>query len=181
MGNSLQDQLLKSGLVKRQQLKQAKSSKHKNQKQRGKGKVDPAAEQRRLAAEKARAQKAERDRELNRQRNEEAQRKALESEVRQLIHENRLVRDGAEIAFNFTDGTALKRLYVTAEQQRGLVNGSLALVRQDTFYELINAETAAKLRERDASRILVHNVAAGGGDEADDEYAEYKVPDDLMW
>ena len=180
MGNSLQDQLLKAGLVNQQQLKQAKSSKRKNQQQRGKGKADPAEQQRRRDAQKAQAQKAERDRELNRQRNEEARRKALENEVRQLIHEHRLVRDGAEIAFNFTDGTALKRLYVTAEQQRGLVSGKLALVRQDTFYELVGAEVADKIRERDAARILVQN-AAGDADDADDEYAEFKVPDDLMW
>lgn len=180
MGNSLQDQLLKAGLVKQQQLKQAKSSKRKQQLQRGKGKADPAEEQRRLEAEKAQAQKAERDRELNRQRNEEARLKALENEVRQLIHENRLVRDRAEIAFNFTDGTALKRLYVTADQQRGLVGGKLALVRQDAFYELVDAEVAGKIRERDASRILVQN-AASDEEEADDDYAEYKVPDDLIW
>lgn len=180
MGNSLQDQLLKAGLVNQQQLKQAKSSKRKTQQQRGKGKADPAEQQRRLDAQKAQAQKAERDRELNRQRNEDARRKALENEVRQLIHENRLVRDGAEIAFNFTDGTALKRLYVTAEQQRGLVGGKLALVRQDAFYELVGAKVADKIRERDASRILVQN-AAGDEDDADDEYAEYKVPDDLLW
>ncbi len=180
MGNSLQDQLLKSGLVSTQQLKQTKSTKRKKQQQRGKGKADPAEQQRRLEARKAQEHKAERDRELNRQRNEEAQRKAIENGIRQLIHENRLLRDGADIAFNFSDGTALKRLYVTAEQQRGLVSGKLALVRQDAFYELVSAEIAGKIRERDASRILIHNIA-GNQDDAEDEYADYKVPDDLMW
>jgi hypothetical protein len=74
---------------------------------------------------------------------------------------------------------------VTADQQLALVKGRLALVRQDANYELIPPEIAEKVRVRDASLVMVMNQGGEGGDssaeEENDPYAEYKVPDDLMW
>ncbi|NVZ08472.1 DUF2058 domain-containing protein [Allochromatium humboldtianum] len=179
MGNSLQEQLLKAGLVNEQKLKQTRSDKRKQVKQTGR---QPTAEEQaaRQAAERARAEKLARDRELNRQRQEEAARRAAENEIRQLIHTHRVVRDGGDLAYNFTDGSALKRLYVNKDQHARLVGGRLAIVRQDTFYELVPAEIAERVQARDASLVLVLNRAR---DEAstDDPYAEYQVPDDLMW
>ena len=68
MSNSLQNQLLKMGLVDEKKVKQAKKEKHKQAKQQGK-KAVVVDEAKRLAQQVA-AQKAERDRELNRQRKE---------------------------------------------------------------------------------------------------------------
>lgn len=83
--------------------------------------------------------------------------------------------------YNFQDGDNLKRIYVTAEQKSALATGRIALVRQDTGYEVIPAEIAEKVLSRKPDLILVFNRP--GQDEAvdDDEYAEYKIPDDLMW
>jgi len=175
MANSLQEQLLKAGLVTEQRLKQAKTSKRKQRRKVG----DEQAAAERRQAEQARADKQRRDRELNRQREEEARQRAREHALRQLIHEHRISRDGGDVAYNFTDGSTLKRLHVSAEQHKGLVDGKLAIVRQDAFYELVSAETAARVAERDASLVLVLNKP--GDDEPEDEYADYKVPDDLMW
>ena len=181
MGNSLQDQLLKAGLVDEQKVRQAKSAKRKKSKQgRGKPQTDDQA---RRAAQAA-ADKAARDRELNRKRQEEARRKAQENELRQLIHAHRVLRGEGDVAFNFQDGGALKRVYVTAEQQQALVKGGLALVRQDAGYELIPTEIAARVRERNAALVLVLNDSPAPKDDAtdsDDPYAGYEVPDDLMW
>ncbi|MBK1724476.1 DUF2058 family protein [Thiocystis violacea] len=179
MGNSLQEQLLKAGLVDEQKLKQARSSKRKQTKQTGK-RISPEEQQARQAAQRAQAEKAARDRELNRQRQEEATLRAAENEVRQLIHKHRVVRDGGDLAYNFTDGNALKRIYVNKEQHAKLVAGNLAIVRQDTFYEVIPAEIAERVRARDASLILVLNQATERTD-GDDPYADYQVPDDLIW
>jgi uncharacterized protein len=179
VGNSLQDQLLKAGLIDEHKLKQARSSKHKVTKQTGKRgpQVDAEARQ---AAQQAQAAKIERDRELNRQRQEEAALRAAENEIRQLIHTHRVIRDGGDLAYNFTDGVTLKRIYLNKEQHAKLVSGRLALVRQDTFYEVIPAEIAERVRARDASLVLVFNQPAAAGD-ADDPYADFQVPDDLMW
>ncbi|EXJ14723.1 DUF2058 domain-containing protein [Imhoffiella purpurea] len=179
MGNSLQDQLLKAGLVDEQKLKQARSSKRKQVKQTGKKGPRPDAEARQ-AAQRARAEKAERDRELNRQRQEEAAKRAAENEIRQLIHTHRVVRDGGDLAFNFSDGSTLKRIYVNKDQHVKLVSGRLAVVRQDAFYEVVPAEVAERVRARDASLVLVLNQPTQEPD-PNDPYAEFQVPDDLMW
>ncbi|MGA7981373.1 MAG: DUF2058 domain-containing protein [Chromatiaceae bacterium] len=178
MGNSLQDQLLKAGLVDEQKLKQARTGKRKKHKKSGA--VDVSDQEERSRARQAAAQKAARDRELNRQQQEEARRKAEANELRQLIHTNRLPRRDGDVPYSFQDGQALKRIYVTAEQQRGLAHGRLAIVRQDTGYEVIPAPIADRVRARNAALILLHNRAAEEPS-ADDDYADYKVPDDLMW
>jgi uncharacterized protein len=180
VGNSLQDQLLKAGLVDEQKLKQARSSKHKQGKQQAGPRRAAVDNETRQAAERARREKLERDRELNRQRQEEVALRAAENEIRQLVHVHRVVRDRADVAFNFTDGKTLKRIYVNGEQHAKLVAGSLAVVRQDAFYEVVPAEIAERVRARDASLVLVHNKEAEAKD-ADDPYADYQVPDDLMW
>jgi uncharacterized protein len=179
VGNSLQEQLLKAGLVTEHKLKETRSDKRKTVKQTGKRGPDADDEARR-AAERARAEKAARDRELNRQRQEEAERRARENELRQLIHTHRVVREGGDLAYHFTDGRTLKRLYVSRDQHARLVDGRLAVVRQDAFYELVPAEIAERVRARDPGRVLVWNQPAKAPD-TDDPYAEFQVPDDLMW
>jgi uncharacterized protein YaiL (DUF2058 family) len=186
VANSLQEQLLKAGLVSQQKAKQTKTEKRKDAKSRGQT-PDPAAEERRRRAEQAQAEKAQRDRALNRERQEAAQRAALANELRQLIHAHRVTRDRGELAFNFADGKGLKRIYVTPEQQRGLADGRLVLVRQDNFYELLPSEIADKVLARDPDLVVVHNrrqaepAAASSKSETEDPYAGYEVPDDLVW
>ncbi len=183
MANSLQEQLLKAGLVSQQKAKQTKTDKRKDAKARGQA-PDPAAEERRRRAAQAQAEKAQRDLALNRERQEAARRAALANELRQLIHAHRVTRDRGELAFNFADGKALKRIYVTAEQQRDLADGRLAVVRQDHFYELIPDEIAGKVRERNPELVVFHNrrqPEAVTPADAEDPYAGYEVPDDLIW
>ncbi len=178
MSNSLQQQLLKMGLVDEKKVKQAKKEKHKQAKQQDKKAVvvDEAAR----LAQQAVAQKAERDRELNRQRKEEAERKALAAQVRQLIEVNRLPGEEGEIAYNFSDGNKVKRLYVTEQVQRQLGLGRLAIVRLDEEYELVPNAVAEKIRQRDESYVVLCNEPEQHSDD-DDPYADYKIPDDLMW
>lgn len=179
MGNSLQEQLLKAGLVSEQKARETRSAKRKQG--RGPGKDQTADEEARRARQAA-AEKAERDRELNRQRQEEARRKAEANELRQLIHAHRVPRKDGEIAYNFQDGASLKRIYVTADQRARLIEGRLVLVRQDTGYELLTPDIAERVQARDPGLILVWNrPAQDAAPTPDDEYAEYQIPDDLMW
>ncbi|MBK1632015.1 nucleoprotein/polynucleotide-associated enzyme [Thiohalocapsa halophila] len=177
MANSLQDQLLKSGLVDEQQLKQAKSKKRK-QKRAGGGRA-PADAERRAAAEQAAAEKRRRDQELNREREADRQRKAELVALWHLVRDNRLSRDGGDVAYNFTDGSALKRLYVTADQQKAIAGGELAIVRHDDFYEIVPAMVAERTEQTDPAILVVWNKP--GEADPDDPYAGFEVPDDLMW
>jgi uncharacterized protein YaiL (DUF2058 family) len=179
VGNSLQDQLLKAGLVSKQKAKQTRTQKRKKKKQAGGS--DQAAEENRRRSQQAAAEKAKRDRELNRRREEEARRRAEENELRQLIHAHRIGRRDGEVPYNFQDGDSLKRIYVTSEQQTGLAQGRLALVRQDKVYEVIPSEIAERVVVRRPEIVLVLNRPGEDEGEEGEEYAEHRIPDDLMW
>ena len=179
MANSFGDQFLKAGLVSKTQLSKAEKSKSKQQKQKNKQKievVDEAAESARRVA----AEKAARDRELNRLQKEALEHKAIQAQVRQLVEMNRLPRDDGEVGYNFQDGALIKKLFVTQDIHDRLARGRLAIVRFDAGYEVIPSVVAEKIRLRDADCIV--SIAANQADEADDDaYADFKVPDDLMW
>jgi uncharacterized protein YaiL (DUF2058 family) len=179
MGNSFGDQFLKAGLVNKAQLNKAKKSKNKQQKQKNKQKIE-VVDEAAVAARQAAAEKAARDRELNRRRKEEAERKAVHAQVRQLIELNRLPRDDGELGYNFEDGTVIKQLFVSQEVRDKLMRGLLAIVRFDDGYEVIPSVVAEKIALRDQSRI-VSSATKQTEDGDDDPYANYKVPDDLMW
>lgn len=179
MANSFGDQFLKAGLVNKSQLSKANKTKSKQQKQKLKQKIETVDEAA-VAARQAAAESAARDRELNRQQKEDAERKAIQAQVRQLIELNRLPRDAGEVGYNFQDGTAIKKLFVTQEQHNRLARGQLAIVRFDDGYEVIPFVVAEKIKQREADCIVSHSKTQPVNNE-DDPYADYKVPDDLMW
>lgn len=182
MGNALRDQLLKAGLVNEKQLKQAAKEKRKETNQR-QGQNEPDTDAARLRAQKAQAEKAERDRQLNQQRREEAEKKALASQIRQLIETHRQPRGDGEIPFNFPDGGKVKRLYLSASVREQIVRGNLVIVRLDKQYELVTPDIAEKIRARSAGSVVLWNEPKATPTEtpADDPYAKFQVPDDLMW
>ncbi|MCY1186751.1 hypothetical protein D9M73_276540 [compost metagenome] len=59
-------------------------------------------------------------------------------------------------------------------------SGSLAIVAHGGGYEVIPREAALKIQERDPKRIVLLNTQVEAPD-ADDPYAAYVIPDDLMW
>jgi len=179
MGNPFQDQLLKAGLVNKQQVKQAKTEKKKKARQQANSKAE-AVDEVKLKAEQARQEKIERDRELNRQRQEQEQKKQLAAQIRQLIEMNRLeIKDG-EITYNFEDDKVIRRILVTDLVQKKIVNGTLAIVRLGEHYELVPRPVAEKILLRDTQSVVVCYDKEQQLDE-DDPYAEYQIPDDLMW
>lgn len=177
MGNPFQDQLLKAGLVNKQQVKQARTEKKKKSRQQAGSKAEDEIK---LEAERARQEKVERDRELNRQKQQQEQQKQIAAQIRQLIEMNRLdIRDG-EIAYNFEDDKVVRRILVTDLVQKKIVNGTLAIVRLNEHYEVVPRPVAEKILLRDAQSVVVCNDQDQKPDE-DDPYAEYQIPDDLMW
>jgi len=179
MANSFGDQFLKAGLVNKTQLSKAQKSKAKQQTLKQKQKIE-VADEAAVAAKQAAADKAARDRELNRQQQQEAERRAVLAQVRQLIELNRVPRDGGEVGYNFQDGSLVKKIFVTDDVHAKLGRGLLAIVRYDAGYEVIPAIVAEKIKLRDAACIVSHaETQREIGD--DDPYADYKVPDDLMW
>lgn len=179
MGLSLRDQLLKAGLVNEKQAKQVgkQQQKQKRLAHKGQTQLDDSARQ---AALQAQAEKAARDQELNRQQQEKAERKARAAQIKQLIERSRLPKLEGDDYYNFVDDKKVKRLAVNAMMRNKLSNGWLAIVRHGGGYEVIPREAALKIEERDPSRIVLLNTHVEEPD-ADDPYAAYKIPDDLMW
>ena len=179
---SLQDQLLKAGLADQKKASKIQKQKHQQQKLQRKNKI-VIEDEARLAAEKARAEKVERDRQLNQQRKQEAEQRAISAQIRQLIEMNRQPKGKGEIAYHFTHNNKVTHLYVDERQQRQLANGLLAIVMLDGQYEIVPGSVSEKIALRDESYLIYSNKGKQDAPavEEDDPYAEFQVPDDLMW
>jgi uncharacterized protein YaiL (DUF2058 family) len=179
----LKDQLLKAGLVNAKQVKQAQQQQKKEAHLRAQGKEQSDQERRQLQA--AQIAKVEHDRVLNQERKQAAELKAIQAQIRQLIESHRLPDWRGELPFNFQDGGKIKRIYVNPSIRHQLAKGILAIAVLDLRYELIPAEAAEKVRERDEKAIvLAHKPPAEDRDSgklSDDAYAGYEIPDDLIW
>jgi uncharacterized protein YaiL (DUF2058 family) len=179
MALSLRDQLLKAGLVNEKQAKQVGKEQQKKQRLENKGHIEKDESQK-LAAQQAMAEKAARDQVLNRQQQEKVEQKARTAQIKQLIEVSRLPKLTTEDYYNFVDDKKVKRLSVNSLMRNKLSSGSLAIVRHGGGYEVIPREAALKIQERDAQRVVLLNIPTEAPD-ADDPYAAYQVPDDLMW
>ncbi|MNR21636.1 hypothetical protein D3C85_1385480 [compost metagenome] len=93
---------------------------------------------------------------------------------------SRLPKLSTEDYYNFVDDKKVKRLSVNSLMRSKLSSGSLAIVHHGGGYEVIPREAALKIQERDPRRIVLLNTQVEAPD-ADDPYAAYQIPDDLMW
>ena len=176
---SLQEQLMKAGLVDKKKVKVANQEKNKQKKierRTGEQSIDPA----KAAALEMQAKQAERARELNAQRDAQARQKAILAQIAQLIANNRQPKGGGDIAYHYTFDNKVERLYVSEAVRGHLAAGRLVIVCFDGAAELVPAVIADKIAERDPNLVVRVKKAAAEPDE-DDPYAAYKIPDDLMW
>nr|WP_319395803.1 DUF2058 domain-containing protein [uncultured Desulfobacter sp.] len=156
MGLSLQDQLLKAGVADKKQAKKANQEKRaKRKKNKGK-KTTPAPEVNQTRQEQL--EQAKRSRELNRQANRERETQERLAQVKQLIEENRLDLRKYEDPYYFKVGKKIKKLYVNDEITQKLGRGQLAIVMLNSVYEIVSAEVARKIADRDPDFLVVlHN------------------------
>lgn len=179
MRNPLQDQLLKAGLVKKNQVAQVVREQAK--KHKGKAPSMPDAEQ--VDAQRLQAEKAERDRALAAERNAQTRANEQRVQIHQIVESHKVKREG-EIAYRFTDADKIKSVLINEPLRAQLAGGSLVIVRHDQGYELLPRIAADKVYARDASMIVLDHghTEAGGSNDADDEYyRQFEVPDDLIW
>lgn len=178
--NPLQAQLLKSGLTSEAKVKQVKAEKRKQDKLQRNNGVE-IVDNVKLGAEQARLQQIERDRELNRQRKQLEEQKALAAQIKQITLLNRIAQDAAGIAYQFSHDNKVKSVYVSDKVREALINGRAGIVKLEQGYEIVPAEVARKIQDRDADSVVVLNQATQDVAAADDPYAEFQIPDDLMW
>jgi uncharacterized protein YaiL (DUF2058 family) len=180
--NPLQEQLLKAGLVKKSKVAEVAREQHKARH----AKAAPGASEIALEAERARAEKAERDRALAAERKAEARVAELRAQARQIIEDKKVPRSG-ESEYRFTADGAIRTVLVDEDLRRKLSSGALVIARLGDRYELLPRAAGDKVRERDADMIVLdHGQEAGTGPadaDSDDDayYAQFQVPDDLVW
>lgn len=177
--SSLQDQLLKAGLIDSKKAKQASKEKRKQQKVAKKS-AQPVIDETKLAAEKARAEKIARDKALNAERDAAAQQKAIAAQIKQMVANNKQPKGNGDIAYNFTFDKKIKSIYVTEAVRDHLSAGRLMIVGLDEQFELVPRVIAEKISERNPNAVVQPPADSATVDE-DDPYADYQIPDDLMW
>lgn len=180
--NPLQEQLLKAGLVKKGKVAEVA----REQSRARHGKAPPKATEIQREAERVRAEKADRDRALAAEQKARAHTAELAKQARQIIQDKKLPRSG-ELEYRFPVDGAIRTVLVDDAMKKQLVAGALVIVRIDDRFELLPRAAAEKVRERDAGRIVLDHGQAKGPEpdaatsEDDAYYAQFKVPDDLMW
>jgi uncharacterized protein YaiL (DUF2058 family) len=181
---SLQDQLLKAGLTTKQKARQANADTRKKNKQQRSGVEHGTSLQEQVKKDLAvsKADKLAKDSALNEAKNSEIANKEQQLRINQILEHHQITGVKGESEYNYTFGTKVKKLSLNTITHKALVNGRLALCGlNDTTY-LVTSETAAKVAELDSSIILVQNdkIEVEETNE-DDPYADYQIPDDLMW
>lgn len=183
MAGSLQDQLLNMGVASKEQAKKAKQSKRKKAKQSKAGVQTDEHLAEAKAAEaltKAREEKIARDRELNRQREEEREKKEKLLQAGQIIQQHAVsVVEDADVAYNFSHGKTIKKIYVEALQQEMLAVGTMAVACLDEKYLLLPGVIAERVAKIAPDLIASHHEKTVADE--DDPYKDYEIPDDLMW
>jgi uncharacterized protein YaiL (DUF2058 family) len=182
VSSTLREQLLKAGLVTE---KQVKASEQKQQHQRppqSRHKPPAPPTEQQLAAERQRAAKAARDAQLNKQRQEAAAAKAKAIEIKQLVEQHKLPKVlESEDRFNFIAGKKLRFILVNAAMREGINKGSLFIIRYDGKSEVVPAEIAERIRERDERAVVKLNAGENAPVDENDPYKDFVVPDDLKW
>ena len=181
MGNTLFDQLKKSGLADKNKANKIKQDKYKNKKQKNKGGANKQLDESKLLAQKALVESAERDRKINLQKKEQADRKAIAAQIKQLIERHSVQDQDGEITYNFTDAGMVKHLYVSEQGYQLLTSGRLAIAKLGESYQLVPLIVAEKIKQRDPDSIISTKTKTEAEPSDDDPYADYAIPDDLMW
>lgn len=185
MSGSLQDQLLNIGLANKKQAQKAKADKRKTAKKTKNARKAGELPEEVLAAEQkaaeAREAQRKRDQALNQQLKAEKEKRAAEAEIKQLIESNtvEIPKESSDIAYNFVHGTQVKKLYVNKELQTKLMKGLLSIAIYGDSYRLVPTEIAERIHKRDPDMAIC--IEQKEDIDPDDPYADYEVPDDLMW
>jgi uncharacterized protein YaiL (DUF2058 family) len=178
--NPLQEQLLKAGLAKKSKVAEAARAQEKAR--HGKGPAESAEIQR--EAERVRLEKVERDRALAADQKAKARANELMAQARQIIQDKKLPRAG-ESEYRFTADGAIRTLLIDAEQRKQLASGAIVVARLGDRYELLPRRAGDQVRERAPDLIVLDHGQPGDApatsDEDDAYYAQFKVPDDLVW
>lgn len=181
---SLQEQLLQAGLTTKQKTRQANADKRKKNKQKRSGVQHEATLQEQVKQDlaKTKTEKQEKDNALNEQKKQQLADKEQMLRIKQILTHHHIKQTAGDNDYNYTFGSKIKKLSLDPITHKALVNGRLSLCGLDEITYIVTRETAEKIAELDKDIILVQNDKAIDSQvDEDDPYADYQIPDDLMW
>jgi len=181
---SLQDQLLKAGLTTKQKTRQANTDMRKKNKQKRSGIEHDASLQEQVKKELAinKQEKAIKDLALNEEKKQQLADKEQHLRIKQILQHHQIKNVKGDSEYNYTFASMIKKLFVDAVTHKALVNGRLALCGLDDVTYIVTTETAEKLALLDKSVVLVQNDKVINDEvDEDDPYADFQIPDDMMW
>lgn len=183
MANSLRDALTKAGVVSSAQAKVAAQQAKKQQRQEihAQRSGAPVLNDAAIAVQNAQQEKVLRDQELNRAQEIERQAKAARAQVRQILRANMQNDEAAQVKFNFVAGKQIRHIYLTDIQRAQLINGQLSLVAFSERHYLVTREIANKVQILIPDIFIYSPSAERNSMAPDDPYADYSIPDDLIW
>lgn len=181
--NSLQEQLLKAGLSDKKRARQASIDKKKKTKQarhNAKHKIEVEDELKKEVAQK-KAQQQAKNQAMAQQQKQAQEEKEKQARIKQILEHNGLKDYDGELAYNFTYNNLVKKIHVNEQVHKSIVKGTLAIcVFAEAFY-LIPETIASRLAQLDSSVIASLNDKLEDEVDEDDPYADFAIPDDLMW
>lgn len=174
MSSSLRDQLVAAGLADKKRARRTDHERRVQKQQQKKAQSKPSStavvQTPAELARQAALQKAERDRKLNEKREKQREKKERAAQIRQMIEMHRLDRTDGEVAYRFKAGTRIEKIYVTDAIQQKLARGELGIVRLGHKFEVVTAEVAEKIRQRDAGVVV--QLLDGSADDEDDFFTQ---------
>jgi uncharacterized protein YaiL (DUF2058 family) len=178
MAESLRDQLLKSGIVKKVQSERTREPKRPAGKSHAapvKGRGPQEIDLAKAYALRGQAEARER-KQIEREAAEQARlRRERKLRIQQLLEGRALNKADADQVRNFEYAGKIRRIHVDAAQLAALNVGELGVVQHAGRYLLVSRETAEQLRELDAGHVAL--LVSPDAVRTDDD----GVPDDLMW
>lgn len=173
MADSLKDQLIAAG------YKAPKDKEKRKPKAAGKRKPKkntPARKQQPTATPPPSAKNAAQDAAAIEER------KALKAKIKLLIDENKVDEWKGEVVYRYMVDKRIRELYVTEKVQSELAARALAITRLNGDTYVVPRAIALAIKEINPqwSVFNLDEETAPAATETDD-YAEFKVPDDLKW
>ncbi|MFZ0256064.1 MAG: DUF2058 family protein [Gammaproteobacteria bacterium] len=196
MGSSLQEQLLKAGLVTEQQVRREKARGAEAARRGKKNRKTPPAVHHRTQQSTAAAASnppqenpartaqtvAKPSEKQDKKAASPSERKLLRARIKILLRRHRVNDAEAETPYHFLVGKHIRRIYVTDAQHTSLCQGQLVIIPFGERHYLISINKVSALQQLDPNlTIITHQSANAADSEADDVYAGYRVPDDLIW
>lgn len=186
MGGSLRDQMLKAGLTSKKKAKAAETEARKEaaaqRKETPRDQQQTDVEKAHETARRLQAERAQKDRE--RAAREKAEREAQErlAQVRDLVKKHRIEVKRPTGPYYFEHAGATQSLAVSDEVRQDLGRGKVGVLLVDGAYIVVPSETAQRAAERLPEALaLLHDRDSGKPAGPEDPYAEYPIPDDLVW